>query len=85
MTLFSPSSDRLLSVILTLNQYPSLVTRIRLRMRNELFKRGIVDTHAFEKEVFDKAVQSQEREGIKNPTIDESAEQWDLRLLRKEA
>jgi hypothetical protein len=80
MTLFSPSSDRLLSIYLTLNQYPILVNRIRLRMRNELFKRGIVNPHAFEREVFDKAIQSQEREGLKDPTREENGEQWESRL-----
>ena len=80
MTLFSPSSDHLLSIYLTLNQYPILANRIRLRMRNELFKHGIVNPHSFEREVFDKAVQSQEREGLKNPTLEETAEMWDSRL-----
>jgi hypothetical protein len=80
MTLFSPSSDHLLSIYLTLNQYPILSNRIRLRMRNELFKRGIVNPHSFEREVFDKAVQSQEREGLKDPPLEETSEIWDSRL-----
>jgi hypothetical protein len=80
MSLFSPSSDRLLSIYLTLNQYPILVNRIRLRMRHELFSRSIIHPQVFEREVFDKAIQSQEREGLKVPTLEETGEQWETRL-----
>ncbi|HSV86544.1 MAG TPA: PEP/pyruvate-binding domain-containing protein, partial [Levilinea sp.] len=80
---FSPSStDRLLSIYLALAQYPILSERIRTRMRNMLFERGIITPQAFELQVRDLAVRSQEREGLRNPFEDEQAETWDLRISR---
>jgi hypothetical protein len=80
MTLPISSSDRLLTVHLTLNQYPILANRIRFRMRRELFERGVVDPQAFEVEAREKAIQSQAREGLRNPYFDESTEVWERRL-----
>ena len=49
---FSPtSSDRLLSIYLTLSQYPILSSRIRARMRLELFQRGLIQPAEFEAQV----------------------------------
>jgi hypothetical protein len=80
---FSPSStDRLLSIYLALAQYPILSERIRTRMRNTLFERGIISPQAFELQVRELAVRSQEREGLKNPFESEPAETWDLRISR---
>ncbi|MEN4042952.1 MAG: PEP/pyruvate-binding domain-containing protein [Anaerolineaceae bacterium] len=80
---FSPSStDRLLSIYLALAQYPILSERIRTRMRNMLFERGIITPQAFELQVRELAVRSQEREGLRNPFEDEPAETWDLRISR---
>ncbi len=80
---FSPSStDRLLSIYLALAQYPILSNRIRNRMRNLLFERGITQPLAFEAQVRELAVRSQEREGLRNPYSDEPAELWDLRVSR---
>jgi hypothetical protein len=80
---FTPSStDRLLSIYLALAQYPILSERIRTRMRNMLFERGIVTSQAFELRVRELAVRSQEREGLRNPFEDEPAETWDLRISR---
>jgi hypothetical protein len=80
---FAPSStDRLLSVYLALAQYPILSNRIRARMRNVLFERGIIQPQAFESQVRDLAIRSQEREGLRNPFSDEAAEMWDLRVNR---
>jgi hypothetical protein len=80
---FSPSStDRLLSIYLALAQYPILSERIRTRMRNMLFERGIVYPQAFEMQVRELAVRSQEREGLRNPFESEPAETWDLRISR---
>ncbi len=79
MTLPLPASDRLLTVYLTLNQYPTLSGRMRARMRRELFERGVIAPQAFESEVREKAVQSQEREGIQHPYDEEPSDIWDLR------
>ena len=67
MTLPSPSTDRSLRIHLALAQYPILRTRIRARMRRELFERGIISPKAFEAEVRAKAIQSQAREGLHDP------------------
>jgi len=82
MTLPPPSADRTLSIYLALAQYPILSTKIRHRMRRELFKRGVITQQAFEAEARDKAIRSQAMEGIHNPFADEPAEVWDLRLTR---
>ncbi len=74
------SSDRLLSIYLSLTQYPILSSRIRAHMRRELFERGVVDPQAFESEVREKAILSQSREGVANPYGEEAAEVWDLRV-----
>ncbi len=72
MTLPLPSSDNVLNIYLTLSQYPILGHRIRSRMRHELFKRGIISQDEFENEARQKAVESQEREGLQNPFGEES-------------
>ena len=82
MTLAAPSSDRILNIYLTLNQYPVLSSRIRARMRKELFNRGIIAREAFNSEARKKAVRSQMREGIQDPFGEESFEIWELRLSR---
>jgi hypothetical protein len=80
---FTPSStDRLLSIYLALAQYPILSNRIRIRMQNMLFARGIVSPHEFDSQVRELAVRSQEREGLRNPFNEEPPEQWDLRIGR---
>ena len=79
MTLPLSATDRLLSVYLALSQYPVLSSRIRDLMRQELFRQGFLDSKAFEQEVVYKAIQSQEREGLQRPQIEEPAEVWELR------
>jgi hypothetical protein len=51
MTLPPPSADRTLNIYLTLAQYPILQTKIRARMRRELFNRGVITQQDFEAEV----------------------------------
>ena len=80
MTLPPTPTDRLMNIYLALSQYPILANRIRLRMRRELFERGIIKAAAFESEVLEKAILSQEREGLHNPYVEEPAETWDRRL-----
>ena len=58
MSFSAKSSDRLLSIYLTLGQYPILSTRIEARMRRELFARGIIQPPAFEAEVREMAIRS---------------------------
>ncbi|MFZ5820414.1 MAG: PEP/pyruvate-binding domain-containing protein [Chloroflexota bacterium] len=82
MTLPTPSSDNVLSIYLTLNQYPILSSRIRSRMRRELFERGIITQDAFETEARRKAIESQAREGVHNPLAEESMDVWEKRLAR---
>ena len=75
------SSERLLSLMLTLGQYPILAPRIRTRMREELFRRGIIDTQTLEAQVLDEAIQTQRVEGIQNPYTQEPNEIWETRLV----
>lgn len=82
MTLPPPSEDRVLSIYLTLNQYPILSARIRARMREEIFGRGVITPEAFEEEVRQKAIESQKREGLRAPYVDEPASVWETRLER---
>lgn len=79
MTLPPSATDRLLSIYLVLSQYPVLSIRIRDLMRRELFRQGYLNQEEFEKEVIRKAIQSQEREGLQRPQIEEPAEVWERR------
>ncbi|BCY17083.1 hypothetical protein hrd7_09320 [Leptolinea sp. HRD-7] len=80
MTFTATSSDRLLSIMLTLGQFPILSNRIRIRMRRELFSRGILNQAGFEAEVREKAMLSQRREGLHNPVYEEPNDIWETRL-----
>ncbi|MGB7876604.1 MAG: PEP/pyruvate-binding domain-containing protein [Anaerolineales bacterium] len=82
MTLPIPSSDNVLSIYLTLSQYPILGHRIRSRMRREMFERGIISQEDFEAEARQKAIESQGREGLQNPFGEETSEVWERRLSR---
>jgi len=82
MTFPAASPDKVLSIYLALAQYPILRTRIRNRMRRELFNRGVIRPQAFETEVREKAIISQAREGLHNPFREEPADVWETRLDR---
>ena len=82
MTHTPPESSKILDIYLLIAQYPMLASNIRRRMREELFRRGIITSQQFDAEVKEKAVLSQQREGIFNGILTESAEKWDLRLSR---
>ena len=82
MTLPPSATDRLLSVYLVLAQYPIISSRIRDLMRRELFNLGFLDPDEFEQEVIRKAIQSQEREGLQRPQIEEPAEVWERRKAK---
>jgi hypothetical protein len=76
------SPDRILSIYLTLSEYPILSSRIRHIMRKQLFARGILTREAFDAEARQKAIQSQIREGLRDPYGEEAAEIWGERLRR---
>ncbi len=65
-----------------LAQYPILADRIRERMRQELFRRGIINPDQFEREVEQLSLASQRREGLANPFAEEDAGSWQLRKER---
>lgn len=67
---------KVLTIYLELSQYPILAPRVREHMRQEMFKRGVITPEAFEAEVQEKAVQSQNREGLNDPFSQEPLEDW---------
>ena len=77
-----PEMPKVLELLLEIRQFPMLAGRIRGKMREELFARGVVGQEAFEEEVKDKAIQSQKREGLLNPLNEEPADAWAERLAR---
>ena len=77
-----PESSKILEIYLLIAQYPMLASQIRRRMREELFRRGIITPERFDAEVKEKAVLSQQREGIQNGLLEEDAQKWDLRWSR---
>lgn len=78
---FDPTRfPRVLTIYLELSNYPTLAPSIRSRMRRELFKRKIITKNAFEKEIQEKAIQSQHREGIGDPYGEEPPDVWANRL-----
>jgi hypothetical protein len=82
MTFVNSPSDRLLGIYLALGQYPILRTRIRNRMLDKLFEKGIITQETFEAEVREKAIRSQRREGMLHPFTEEMPEIWELRVGR---
>jgi len=71
---------KVLELYMQISQYPILGHRIRERMREEVFARGVITRGQFEREVRQKAIFSQEREGLSDPFGQESAEVWEERL-----
>ncbi len=63
-----------------LGAYPILGDVMRERMREELFRRGIISKERFEIEVHERAQASQRREGVLNPYQDEPVDVWERRL-----
>jgi hypothetical protein len=80
MPTHSHPSDRVLSIYLTLTEYPILSARIRHIMRKQLFARGILSREAFDAEARQKAIKSQFREGLHDPYSEEAAETWGERF-----
>jgi hypothetical protein len=75
-TIDNRSFPKVLTLYLELSQYPILAGRIRERMRQELFERGIIARPDFEAEVRQKAIQSQRREGLDDPFGEEPPDIW---------
>jgi len=67
---------KVLALYLKITQYPILARRIRERMRQEIFSRGIISPRVFEEEARGKAVLSQKREGV----VREPPEIWNERV-----
>ncbi len=63
-----------------LAQYPILRRQIRAKMRQELFSKGIITVKALEAEVKEKAILSQQREGVSDPFTEEPESTWQERL-----
>ncbi|MEX2160687.1 MAG: PEP/pyruvate-binding domain-containing protein [Anaerolineales bacterium] len=80
MTLPLTSLDPTYRIYLTLAQYPLLRRRIRSKMRQELFKRGILSAEALEELVNQQAADSQVREGITGGANEEASDDWKQRL-----
>jgi hypothetical protein len=68
------------SVYLVIAQYPMLAQPIRDHMRAELYRCGIITPPRLERQVHEKAVLSQQREGLLNVLEEEDASQWEQRL-----
>jgi hypothetical protein len=71
-----------IDIYIKLAQYPILADDIRLRMREELFRRGIVSQANFERDVKELAIESQRREGLLEPFTQEEATIWAARKDR---
>ncbi|MCP5098944.1 MAG: phosphoenolpyruvate synthase [Chloroflexi bacterium] len=71
-----------IDIYIKLAQYPILSDQIRIRMREELFRRGIIEQEKFEQEIKDKAFESQRREGLHDPFGQEQANLWQKRIER---
>lgn len=79
MTLTGSSSERIISIYLTLSQYPLLASRIRELMRQRLTERGVIDPLALTQEANQRALKTQEFEGLTDPMNQESADAWEYR------
>ncbi len=76
----SGAIPQVLALYLQISQYPILAHRIRNRMREELFARGVITRAMFKEEVKEKAIVSQRREGLRDPFAQESVQTWEERL-----
>ncbi len=76
------STTSTIDIYIKLAQYPILADQIRERMRQEIFRRGIVDEATFEQEVEQLALESQRREGVHDPFASEPPSVWHRRKAR---
>ncbi len=71
-----------IDIYIRLAQYPILSNKIRNRMRQEMFRRGIISPAKFEQEVKELAVKSRVREGLGDPSGLEDESTWEKRKSR---
>ncbi len=71
-----------IDIYVRLAQYPILGQRVRMRMREELFRRGVVSQDDFDDQVEVRAIESQKREGLHDPFNQENANVWQKRKER---
>ncbi|MGB3714217.1 MAG: PEP/pyruvate-binding domain-containing protein [Candidatus Promineifilaceae bacterium] len=76
------SKTSTIDIYIKLAQYPILAEKIRARMRDEIFRRGVISKEEFEKEIRQKAIESQRREGVYDPFGQERAGVWQERKSR---
>ena len=76
------SATPAIDIYIRLAQYPLLADTIRMRMRQELFRRGVIDEARFEQQVREKAIESQRRERLTDPYGQEEAQVWQKRKAR---
>ena len=76
------SKTSTIDIYIKLAQYPIMAEKIRAKMREMLFSRGIVDEKAFEEEVRARAIESQKREGVFDPFNKEPTGVWQKRKAR---
>ncbi|MBP7691574.1 MAG: PEP/pyruvate-binding domain-containing protein [Anaerolineales bacterium] len=77
---FPVEPPKILALYLQISQYPILAHQIRRRMRDELYRRGVITPARLEQEARDKAVLSQQREGLVDPFGEEDSSAWEQRL-----
>lgn len=82
MPLLDTSASKILDITLTLSNYPTLAKKIRAKMRQELYVKGIITPNMLEDEVERKAIETQRIEGITDPYNQEPEELWQKRLGR---
>ena len=80
MALDPDAFPKVLTLLLELHEYPILAPQIREQMREQLFRRGVIAKETFEAEVRENAIQSQEREGLRDPLNKEPTDIWMNRL-----
>jgi hypothetical protein len=71
-----------IDIYIKLAQFPILADRLRDRMREELFHRGIIEPGQFESEVRELSLASQKREGLGDPYYEEDSSTWQIRKER---
>jgi hypothetical protein len=71
-----------IDIYIKLAQYPILCDKIRVMMRQELYRRGIVTQADFELLVRRRAIESQQREGLQDPYSQEESSIWQRRKDR---
>jgi len=71
-----------IDIYIKLAQYPILCDKIRVMMRQELFRRGIISQTEFEQLVRTRAIESQRREGLHDPYGQEESGIWQRRKDR---